>query len=183
MHLIKNLVMALVLTGLGLGCDLHPPAKDKVEPPLAPAPETVKPVTAKTVEQAFYVAGGDGVFSLASLKGRVVVLDFCAPWSPVADARIQEMNQLITEQGTAGLAVVGMIVDAAPGSGIPVEWQQAPPLYPLVAISRGALPDYGEVRAVPSLLIADRQGRVRHQHHGFVAAEQVRTEVAALLKE
>ena len=183
MQMIKQLVLAAGLAGLGMGCDLHPPAKDKAAPPLAPAPEAASPLAAKTVEQSVYMAGADGVFSLAALKGQVVVLDFCAPWSPVASGRIQELNQLFDQQGTSGVAVVGMVVDAAPGSGVPAEWQQAPPRYPLVATPRGALTDYGAVRAVPSLLIADRQGRIRHQHHGFVAVEQVNTEVAALLNE
>ena len=180
----KNiLILAAFLIGLGTGCELRPPISQKPSTPDETTPGAKPDAVVKTISQPVYLAGGQGEFSLGAFKGQVVVLDFCADWSPSVEGRIKDLHQLLAEQSAAGLAVVGMVIDGDAKAGLPAPWQGLRPDYPLVATPRDALARFGSIRAVPSTVVVDRKGQIRHRYPGFVATEQLRTDVVALLNE
>ncbi len=160
----------------GSGCEVKSPV---AQPERAAARvEEPGPVPAVIPEAGpVYLSGKSGRFDLAALKDHVVVLDFCAPWSAASTALVPELNKLHREFGASGLAVVGMVVDAAAqedGRALGAD-------YPLVATPRSALAVYGAVRAVPTRLVYDRQGQLRQNYPGSVSPEQLRAEVQGLL--
>lgn len=177
------LILAALVFGFGTGCELRPPTTQKPSTSVDSAPSAISGVVTKTISQPVYLTGGQGEFLLDAFNGQVVVLDFCADWSPSVEGRIKDLSHLLAEQSAAGLAVVGMVIDAEVEAGVPAPWQSLSPGYPLVATPRDALARFGSIRAVPSTLVVDRKGEIRHRYPGFVAAEQLRADVAALLTE
>jgi thiol-disulfide isomerase/thioredoxin len=171
------LLFALLI--LASGCELRPPSPapqtTSVEsvPAVAPSTPQVEPL------EASYLSGGTGTFSLAAFKGRVVVLDVCATWSPASQAQASHLNLLQEEHRTAGLSVVGLVVDGAPTSTL----ESLHAAYPLVGMPRTMLSQLGKVRSVPALLVVDRLGKVRNSISGYATPEQLLAEIAPLLKE
>ena len=84
----KRLLVLLIVLGTSVGCELRPPSGVKAVPDKSPVvPESP---AAGTPSEAVpvYLQGGQGGFTMANLKGRVVLLDICAPWSPASRALI-----------------------------------------------------------------------------------------------
>jgi thiol-disulfide isomerase/thioredoxin len=103
--------------------------------------------------------------SVSSLRGRVVVVDFWAPWCLACRFSIPHLNAWSARYGSRGLSVVGVGTDEA--TSIVVGAQRWGIQYPVVADPemktwRG----YG-VRDAPSLLVIDRRGVVRDVATGF----------------
>lgn len=176
----KRLVMVLMAAGL-VGCELRPPAS--MQTTSTPPPETPAAPTASKVPDMVYLSGGQGVFSLAALKGNVVLLDVCATWSPASRALVEELNHLWDIHRTQGLAVIGLALDAQPGSVVDPEWSTWNARYPLVACPRALLSRIADVRAIPTRLLVDRKGQVRRIYPGAVAGATLQADIENLLKE
>ena len=139
----------------------------------APAEAVVEPAP------AFYVSGGAGAFSLEALRGKVVLAEVCAAWSPASRERVNLLNQLYQEGVGQGLYVVGLVVEGAVEEGP----DRLATQYPLVHASQAFLRDQGAARAVPSCRLYDRQGKVRKAYDGPAPADELRADVRALLSE
>lgn len=165
---------------LGMGCELRAPVQ---KPPEKTETLPTTPKTVGTSEHVTYLSGGEGSFALASLKGRVVLLDVCAPWSLASRAQIADLNQLAQREASAGLVVVGLVVDASVNDGLTPEIQALGAEYPLLATPRSWLARFGDVRSIPSRLLVDRKGVVRKIYPGVVAAEIMDRDIRDILKE
>lgn len=162
-----------------LGCEMKPPGVPAPVPPQRDS--TAAPVAA--APGLTYLAGGAGVFQLSALKGQVVVLDLCAPWSPASRELVPELNRLWETHKGSGLTVVGLVVDADAGAGLTEELGAMGMQYPVVAAPRAALARLADMRAVPTRLLVDRKGQVRQSFPGYVSIETLSKEVESLLKE
>ncbi len=169
----------VALAFLSVGCELRPPVSPSVPPSTAVEIPVVPTESPGPSVEAVYLSGGSGVFDLASLKGRVVILEVCAGWSSASLARVDELNQLDGDLAGQGVVVVGLVVDGAlSGPGGELKTQ-----YPLVKAPQDYLASLGKVRAVPSCRVYDRQGKERRAYDGQVAVSQLHADVVALLKE
>lgn len=179
----KKWTAVLLVIGLGVGCELRPPVQPSATP--GASSEGAKAVATVATPDASldYIQGGEGVFSLSGLKGRVVLLDVAAPWSAGSRALIPEFNRLHEEQQSAGLSVIGLLVDAKTQEGMTPEFLEMGARYPLVAASRSGLSRVTSVRSVPARLLFDRKGQLRKQYPGDVNADALRADIDELLKE
>ena len=141
-----------------------------------------QPAPALTIDE---VLDGDPL-TLASLRGKVVVLDFWATWCPPCRRVIPHLAKLQAKHGAAGLQVIGLTrfyqrayvpgAEGAKGSFLrnlePEAERQANRdcakalgiNYP-IAFSTKAQPAY-HVRGIPQLVLIDRAGVVRHVQVG-----------------
>lgn len=109
--------------------------------------------------------------SLASLRGRAVLLNLWATWCVPCLEEMPELGQLQKEYGPKGLAVVGVSVDAADASDqvrafvsklkIPFAiW-----LDPEMRIAEAV-----RVRAMPATFVIDREGRIVFRRNRAITA-------------
>ena len=175
----KKIALSFVLSLSFVGCDLRPPA-----PPASPSPPVVETQTEKNspaekVTTASYLSGATGIFDPAAFKGKVLLLDVCAPWSPASRIRVAELGALAEQLGGQGLAVVGLVVDG----GRAPEGEELAANYPLVSASQSYLAQLGKIRSVPACRLYDRKGKERKAYDGYVSPDQLRGDIATLLAE
>jgi len=122
--------------------------------------------------------GLDGVTrSLASWRGRAVLLSFWATWCEPCIAEVPHLVKLQAHYGERGLTVVSVGVDVVRTLDInyPVLVEDPDRARPLLAA-------WGDKSGViPYLVLLDRQGRVTATHRGPIDADELEEMVKPLL--
>ena len=127
--------------------------------------------------------GGDNV-SLASLKGKVVMLNFWASWCGPCRQEMPLLEQMHKRYSAIGFTLVGVNVDA--NSKDAEEWLSKTPVsFPVLFDRDSKVSAMYDVKAMPSTVFIDRQGNVRALHRGYKAGDEGEylNQIRALLKE
>src|SRR5262249_51880825 len=124
--------------------------------------EALRPVRLGAPAPAFALPRLDGgELSLASLRGRVVGLDFWAPWCPRCLALMPTLHELHREWEPRGVTFVGVNSDGGISSDeLKAFMREHPAPYPIV-MDDGTVNALYKVRALPSLVVIGRDGAVR----------------------
>jgi thiol-disulfide isomerase/thioredoxin len=119
--------------------------------------------------------------TLASFKGKVILLNFWATWCGPCRAEIPALVELQEEYGD-DLVVLGFSVDD-PVEKLKPYADDYKINYPvLVGNGRQDVQDaFGPLWGIPVSVIIDREGRVAKKHSGIMSKEQFKREIAALL--
>ena len=126
---------------------------------------------------------GDTV-SLASLKGKVVMLNFWASWCGPCRQEMPLLEQMHKRYSALGFTLVGVNVDA--NSKDAEEWLSKTPVsFPVLFDRESKVSAMYDVKAMPSTVFIDRQGNVRALHRGYKAGDEGEylNQIRALLKE
>jgi thiol-disulfide isomerase/thioredoxin len=136
----------------------------------APAPE----VTARSRDGA--------PFTLSSLKGRVVLLDFWAPWCVPCRASFPFLDGLQEKYGARGLSVVGLTLEERE-KAVAAFLDAVPVRFPVVVDPTGKAGEACGVVAMPTTFLIDREGRISARFEGCdpKVHARIETAVAALL--
>ena len=120
--------------------------------------------------------------SLASLKGKVVLLNFWATWCGPCRLEIPWFVEFQEKYEDQGLRVVGISVDDPP-EALPPFAKRFKVNYPLIvgADREDVQKAYGPIFGVPITFIIDRSGRICIKHVGPVSREQFENEIKSLL--
>jgi len=127
-------------------------------------------------------AGGE--LSLASLRGRVVYVDFWASWCAPCRQSMPYLDGLHRRLGERGLTVVGINKDEVPADAQRF-LRRVPVSFPLLADpGDGAARAFG-VTSMPGGFLVDRAGRVRFRHGSLAgeSASALEAQIDALLLE
>jgi thiol-disulfide isomerase/thioredoxin len=127
---------------------------------------------------------GGGEFTLASLRGKVVYLDFWASWCGPCRVSFPQLEQLRRDLGPRGFEVLAINVDEVEADAL--RFLQAEPVsYPVVRDGSGATPGRYGIQGMPTGYLVDRDGVVRLVHHGYRKSdgEQLRSHIVELLEE
>lgn len=127
---------------------------------------------------------GSGEFSLASLRGKVVYLDFWASWCGPCRLSFPELEQLREELGPRGFEVVAVSVDEVEEDALAF-LDELPVSYPVVIDSSSETFDLFGVIGMPTGYLIDRAGVVRLVHQGYRKgdAADLRLKIVELLEE
>jgi cytochrome c biogenesis protein CcmG, thiol:disulfide interchange protein DsbE len=121
---------------------------------------------------------------LSDLAGRVVLVDFWASWCVPCRTSFPALDALYRELGPKGLVVVAVNVDEQRRNAD--AFLSARPHTMRVAFDpKGEAARAFALQAMPSAVIIDRAGRIRHTHMGYTekTVVQYRSEVLELLGE
>jgi cytochrome c biogenesis protein CcmG, thiol:disulfide interchange protein DsbE len=116
---------------------------------------------------------------------RVRVVDFWATWCEPCRDQLPELDRLARTFGSLGLSVVGVSFDED-RSKLEEFLAELPVSFPILWDRGGArLSGPLDIQRLPTTLLVDRSGIVRHVHLGFRGeeAKALEREIAALLAE
>ena len=121
---------------------------------------------------------------LGELRGQVVMINFWATWCGPCRQEMPHLNRIHERYQKAGFILLGVNLDEQP--------EAAHAMVRKLAIGFPVLFDSGkrvsrlyDVSAMPSTILIDRDGRVRHVHRGYRAGHEVQydNEVREMLKQ
>ena len=121
---------------------------------------------------------------LSDLKGQVVLINFWATWCapcreemPLLDAIYQKYNRL-------GVELLGINVEDD-ASGAQEYLNETPVTFPILFDPDGRVSKQYQVKAMPSTILVDRHGNVRHIHYGYKPGYEndYQDQIRALVRE
>lgn len=117
---------------------------------------------------------------LASLKGKVVVLDFWAPWCGPCKHEMPVLNKLAQKHAN-DVVVIGVLVDPDL-DGARAVLKNLAITYPQVEDDRRTAAAAFAVHALPTLVVIDRNGTVRSYRTGYSPEEDMEAAIERALK-
>lgn len=119
---------------------------------------------------------GGGRVTSSELVGKVVILDFWATWCPPCREEMPWLVKLAEEYQSKGVAFVAASDDEAgeAKAAVGIYVDQLPGLRPYAAFGDPAIGARYKVRALPTIYILDRQGKIVASHTGQTSERSVR---------
>jgi peroxiredoxin len=123
------------------------------------------------------------VVSLEQFKGKVVVLDFWATWCGPCRMEIPGYTELTRKYASEGLVIVGVSVDEGGPEVVKPFAQKMGINYQLVMGDEAVATAYGATEAIPTTVIIDRNGQIRHRKVGAEETSEYEKTILAVLRE
>lgn len=133
--------------------------------------KAVEPFTARTID------GKE--LSLASLRGKVVIVNFWATWCPPCREEIPDLIALQSKYKDQ-LQIIGVSQDEAPPSTVAQFAAEHGMNYPVVMDTPEIERLFTNIHALPTSFIIDRDGRIAQRHVGMLNASLTETETRVL---
>jgi peroxiredoxin len=132
----------------------------------------------------FHVTTLDGQqVSLASLRGKVVLVNFWATWCPPCRIEMPGFQRVYEAKRDKGFTIVGISTDAI-GSGAVADFiRERGITYPIAMANAAVIRDFGGARTLPTSFLIDRDGRIRNEVKGIFASVTLEQAVGRLLAE
>lgn len=116
-----------------------------------------------------------GTLDLASARGKVMLIDYWASWCAPCLLELPHLQKLYTTRGPKGLVVLAINVDEDAATAAASAKKLG--LTMSIGVNDPALYRALNARSLPTLLLIDREGRVRQRWNGYRVG--VETEIAA----
>ena len=132
-------------------------------PSTQPHPSTSSTTKVEAPQFTLSDIGGRPI-SLSNYRGKVVILDFWAPWCPPCRREIPDFVSLQNQYTSRGLQIIGVGLDQT--NNIASFVQQYSINYPVVVGDDAISNLYGGVSGIPTTFIIDRQGIIINKFVG-----------------
>jgi thiol-disulfide isomerase/thioredoxin len=175
--------LGLALLTLNASPDLHLDIGHADSPGGAPPATSACPANAKPANMNFTLKDVDGKdVKLASLKGKVVLLDFWATWCGPCKIEIPWFIEFQNKYGKDGLQVVGVSTDDTQAKLRPYVAQMKMNYTVLQGLDRDDIQDaYGPLFGIPVTILISRDGKVCAKHVGLSSKDAFEREIKSLL--
>ncbi len=155
-HMIVVITAAVILVSSALALTLHQGQEPKEQLPLAPD---------------FTLRSLDGErFTLSSLQGKVVLLNFWATWCPPCRREIPDLNRIYDTYKDRGVVILGVSWDELSNEQIKTFVKNYKVAYPILYGTQSELSQVGKAYAwegyLPTTYLIDRKGHLRDVYVG-----------------
>lgn len=103
---------------------------------------------------------------LASLKGKIVVIDFWATWCPPCRITLPLVNKVYEQTRGKDVEVYGISTDRVSSQRVKEFVKQNKISMPILHDRNGTVSMKYGVRGIPTMFIIDRDGNIRDKHVG-----------------
>ena len=112
-----------------------------------------------------------GEVRLSELRGQVVMINFWATWCGPCRQEMSLLQQISARYEPLGFTLLGVNVE--PDSAPAKAWlEKVPVTFPILFDRENTVSASFGVEAMPSTVLVDREGRVRHVHRGYKAGDE-----------
>jgi peroxiredoxin len=111
--------------------------------------------------------------SLSDYEGKVLFLNIWATWCAPCRAEIPDFIDVYRDYKDKGLEIIGVSVDTVSPNRVRQFVEMNGMNYPVVMFNREFLRDYQPGQAIPTTIIIDRKGRLRHKQIGLMSKKMV----------
>lgn len=112
-----------------------------------------------------------GTVRLSELRGQVVMINFWATWCGPCRQEMPLLQQLYGKYEPLGFTLLGVNVE--PDSTQAQDWlKKVPVTFPILFDRDNKVSAQFGVEAMPSTVLIDREGNVRHIHRGYKAGDE-----------
>ena len=159
--MIAVITAAVILVSSALALTLHQGQEPKEQLPLAPD---------------FTLRSLDGErFTLSSLQGKVVLLNFWATWCPPCRREIPDLNRIYDTYKDRGVVILGVSWDELSTERIKTFVKNYKVTYPILHGTQSELSQVGKAYAwqgyLPTTYVIDRKGYLRDVYIGARSAK------------
>lgn len=122
--------------------------------------------------------------SLQQFKGKVVFLDFWAPWCDQCREELPALDALYKKYGKDGLEIIGIDIDASEAR-VAEFLQTVPVTFTILIDKKSTGRKAFSFRTIPTAFIIGRGGVIQHVHMGFGKEflQMYEREIEELLKQ
>jgi len=112
-----------------------------------------------------------GELRLSDLRGQVVMINFWATWCGPCRQEMPLLEQIHAKYEPLGFTLLGVNVE--PDSEEARAWlTKVPVTFPILFDRDNVVSESFGVEAMPSSVLIDREGRVRHVHRGYKPGDE-----------
>ena len=121
---------------------------------------------------------------LSEYRGDVVMINFWATWCGPCRQEMPLLDELYSRYQRVGFSLLGVNIDDDSRRAMQMV-QELGVQFPVLFDENKEVSKLYEVEAMPVTVLVDREGRVRHVHHGYKPGyeEKYLTEIRSLLRE
>jgi cytochrome c biogenesis protein CcmG/thiol:disulfide interchange protein DsbE len=132
----------------------------------------------------FSLRDGEGrAITLASLRGKVVALNFWATWCGPCRDEIPELSQVYAEHRGPCFELLGVAAESGPRDAVLAAAGKLGANYPILVDEDGKAIDAFRIQAYPRTFVLDAEGRVRKVFQGAIGRDELQQVVRPLLRE
>jgi len=108
----------------------------------------------------------DKTFTLQQFRGKVVLLDFWAPWCAPCREELPHLDALYQKYNNDGLVILG--IDIVPSEKLVSEFLQKVPITFTILIDRkNTVTREYRIRSLPAVFLVGKDGVIHYVHLGF----------------
>lgn len=125
----------------------------------------------------------DGRIGEPEVLGRVVVINFWATWCLPCRVEMPSLQKLHDRYADRGLLVLGLATDGDYDSAVGRYLEDMEITFPIARASPELRAAYGGIDLLPTTILIDRRGQIRHRVEGLMAPPALQAAVRRLLDE